>query len=95
MLELAREEAARADMILVSMDRDIDVTGALSTRIKSLLSTPSNSPCALVALLGDKEISTKSSALLFLRGLAESEKLAFFTNVETYHSSLFEPEHAM
>lgn len=81
--ELACNEAAKANLIVISIERDFDLPLAVSERIEKVLSGTKNTPRALVALIKDQAArATENSTLLFLQKLAECQMLDFFTNAD-------------
>jgi len=82
MRELARDDAAGADMFIFAMREDTELPQAVCTWIEDGLTEASEKPRALVALLSREIGALASSGLDYLRRFAEARKLDFFTNLE-------------
>jgi len=82
MRELANDDAAGADMIIFAMCQDAELPQSVCTWIENGLVPASEKPRALVALLSRESDTFANSSLDYLRRLAETRKLDFFSNVE-------------
>jgi hypothetical protein len=82
MRQLAGDDAATADMIIFAMHPNADLSVSVCAWIEKALGDASEKPRALVALLSrDCDIQGKPG-LDYLRRLAETYKIDFFSNVD-------------
>jgi hypothetical protein len=88
MQQLAIEDAAVADMIIFAMHQTVELSESVCSWIEKALSNAAEKPRALVALIAHDQDSFENPALHYLRQLADSHKIDFFSNIERVSGEL-------
>lgn len=82
MQQLAIEDATTADMIIFAMHQNAELSHSVCAWIEKALARASEKPRALVALVDRDANSLENVSLEYLRRLAESHKIDFFSNFD-------------
>ena len=88
MRQLAEEDATTADMIIFAMHQNAELSLSVCAWIEKALADASEKPRALVALLSRDCDTQRNPGLDYLRRLAETNRIDFFSNVDGTEESL-------
>jgi hypothetical protein len=88
MQQLAIEDAVVADMIIIAMHQTAELSESVCAWIEKALAGAVEKPRALVALIGHEHDSFENAGLQYLRRLADSHKIDFFSNIERVSGEL-------